>query len=49
MMGLAEGSLAPSPNAVKHFLGSYRRQTVVNREGGTFDHALASVATTCLP
>ncbi len=24
----------PSPNAVKHFLGSYRRQTVVNREGG---------------
>ncbi len=25
---------SPTGNAVKHFLGSYRRQTVVNREGG---------------
>ncbi len=27
-------SVARGGNAVKHFLGSYRRQTVVNREGG---------------
>jgi len=27
-------STTPKGNAVKDFLGSYRRQTVVNREGG---------------
>ncbi len=27
-------TVTPQGKAVKHFLGSYRRQTVVNREGG---------------